>query len=101
MVPPAVGFLAPADRRRGPFGLGFGIVGQVLIVAVQNSVDCRQLGLAMAATNFFGAPGGAVCRSYPSGRYALRTIPRRQSGPRTRACARPNVSAINPRPSDR
>jgi EmrB/QacA subfamily drug resistance transporter len=42
------------------FGLGFGMVGQVLIVAVQNSVDRRQLGVAMAATSFFRALGGAV-----------------------------------------
>ncbi len=42
------------------FGLGFGTVGQVLIVAVQNAVDRRQLGVAMATTSFFRALGGAV-----------------------------------------
>jgi MFS family permease len=42
------------------FGLGFGMVGQVLIVAVQNGVDRRQLGVAMATTNFFRALGGAI-----------------------------------------
>jgi EmrB/QacA subfamily drug resistance transporter len=42
------------------FGLGFGMVTQVLIVAVQNSVDSRQLGIATAATGFFRALGGAV-----------------------------------------
>jgi predicted MFS family arabinose efflux permease len=42
------------------FGLGFGMVGQILIVAVQNSVDRRRLGVAMAATSFFRALGGAV-----------------------------------------
>ncbi|TMK99189.1 MAG: MFS transporter [Actinobacteria bacterium] len=42
------------------FGLGFGMVGQVLIVAVQNGVDRRELGVAMAATSFFRAVGGAV-----------------------------------------
>jgi EmrB/QacA subfamily drug resistance transporter len=42
------------------FGLGFGMVGQVLVVAVQNSVDRRRLGVAMATTNFFRALGGAV-----------------------------------------
>jgi len=42
------------------FGLGFGMVGQVLIIAVQNGVDRRQLGVAMAATSFFRALGGAV-----------------------------------------
>jgi EmrB/QacA subfamily drug resistance transporter len=44
----------------GVFGLGFGMVGQVLIVAVQNSVDPRRIGTAMAATNFFRGLGGAV-----------------------------------------
>ena len=42
------------------FGLGFGMVTQVLIVAVQNSVDRAQLGVATAATGFFRALGGAV-----------------------------------------
>src|SRR5579884_3751656 len=42
------------------FGLGFGMVGQVLIIAVQNSVQGRQLGQAMAITGFFRALGGAV-----------------------------------------
>jgi EmrB/QacA subfamily drug resistance transporter len=42
------------------FGLGFGMVGQVLIVAVQNGVDRRELGVAMATTSFFRALGGAV-----------------------------------------
>jgi EmrB/QacA subfamily drug resistance transporter len=42
------------------FGLGFGMVGQVLIVAVQNAVDRRELGVAMALTGFFRALGGAV-----------------------------------------
>jgi MFS family permease len=42
------------------FGLGFGMVTQVLIVAVQNSVDRRELGMATATTGFFRALGGAV-----------------------------------------
>jgi EmrB/QacA subfamily drug resistance transporter len=42
------------------FGLGFGMVGQVLIVAVQNSVDRRRLGIAMATTTFFRGLGGAI-----------------------------------------
>jgi EmrB/QacA subfamily drug resistance transporter len=42
------------------FGLGFGVVGQVLTVAVQNDVDRRQLGTAMAATSFFRGLGGAI-----------------------------------------
>lgn len=42
------------------YGLGFGLVTQVLIVAVQNSVERRELGVATAATGFFRALGGAV-----------------------------------------
>jgi EmrB/QacA subfamily drug resistance transporter len=42
------------------FGLGFGLVTQVLVVAVQNAVDRRQLGTATAVTSFFRALGGAV-----------------------------------------
>ncbi len=44
----------------GVFGLGFGMVGQVLTAIVQNGVERRQLGTAMATTNFFRALGGAV-----------------------------------------
>lgn len=42
------------------FGLGFGMVGQVLIVAVQNGTERRRLGIATATTGFFRALGGAV-----------------------------------------
>src|SRR3954470_3609517 len=42
------------------FGLGFGMVTQVLIVAVQNAVDRRELGMATATTGFFRALGGSV-----------------------------------------
>ncbi|MCC6833201.1 MAG: MFS transporter [Thermoleophilia bacterium] len=42
------------------FGLGFGMVTQILIVAVQNGVEQRQLGVATAATAFFRALGGAM-----------------------------------------
>jgi EmrB/QacA subfamily drug resistance transporter len=44
----------------GVFGLGFGMVTQVLIVAVQNTVDRRRLGIATAATTFFRGLGGAA-----------------------------------------
>jgi MFS family permease len=44
----------------GIFGLGFGMVSQVLIVAVQNSVEQQRLGIATAATSFFRGLGGAV-----------------------------------------
>ena len=42
------------------FGLGFGMVGQILITAVQNDVNRRMLGVATAATSFFRGLGGAV-----------------------------------------
>jgi EmrB/QacA subfamily drug resistance transporter len=42
------------------FGLGFGMVTQVFVVAVQNSVERRVLGVATATTAFFRALGGAV-----------------------------------------
>jgi MFS family permease len=42
------------------FGLGFGMVTQVLITAVLNTVERRELGIAMAVTGFFRGLGGAV-----------------------------------------
>jgi len=48
------------DIALAVFGLGFGMVTQILIVAVQNSVERRELGVATAVTGFFRALGGAV-----------------------------------------
>jgi MFS family permease len=42
------------------FGLGFGMVTQILVVAVQNGVERRDLGVATATAGFFRALGGAV-----------------------------------------
>jgi MFS family permease len=42
------------------FGLGFGMVGEVLILAVQNAVDPRDLGTATGAANLFRALGGSI-----------------------------------------
>jgi EmrB/QacA subfamily drug resistance transporter len=42
------------------FGLGFGMVSQILMVAIQNSVDRRDLGIATASANLFRALGGSV-----------------------------------------
>jgi EmrB/QacA subfamily drug resistance transporter len=42
------------------FGLGFGMVTQVLIMAVQNGVERRELGIATATAGFFRALGGAA-----------------------------------------
>ncbi|MGH2802468.1 MAG: MDR family MFS transporter [Thermoleophilaceae bacterium] len=44
----------------GVFGLGFGMVTQVLVTAVQNAVERRELGVATATAGFFRALGGAV-----------------------------------------
>ena len=67
------------------FGLGFGVVGQVLTVAVQNDVDRRQLGTAMAATTFFRGLGGAIGAAALGAVFAARagvTIPRGSGGRR-------------------
>jgi EmrB/QacA subfamily drug resistance transporter len=42
------------------FGLGFGLVSQILTVALQNAVDRRDIGIATASANLFRALGGAV-----------------------------------------
>jgi EmrB/QacA subfamily drug resistance transporter len=57
----------------GVYGLGFGMVGQVLIVAVQNSVDRRDGGVAMATTGFFRALGGAIGAAILGAVFAART----------------------------
>jgi EmrB/QacA subfamily drug resistance transporter len=41
------------------FGLGLGMVMQVLIIAVQNNVDYEELGTATSAVTFFRSIGGA------------------------------------------
>jgi len=41
-------------------GLGIGMVMQVLVLAVQNSVDRRDLGAATSGSTFFRSMGGAV-----------------------------------------
>jgi EmrB/QacA subfamily drug resistance transporter len=42
------------------FGAGFGMVSQVLTLAIQNAVDRRDLGIATASANLFRSLGGAV-----------------------------------------
>jgi EmrB/QacA subfamily drug resistance transporter len=42
------------------FGLGFGMVTQVLVTAIQNTVERGELGVATATAGFFRALGGAV-----------------------------------------
>ena len=54
------------------FGVGFGGVSQVLVMAVQNSVERRELGTATAATSFFRALGGAVGAAFLGAVFAAR-----------------------------
>ncbi|MEV6848424.1 MDR family MFS transporter [Actinoplanes sp. NPDC051411] len=42
------------------FGLGFGMVTQVLVLALQNGADRRDLGIATASANLFRSLGGSV-----------------------------------------
>ena len=42
------------------FGLGFGMVSQVLTIAIQNAVERSELGIATASANLFRSLGGAV-----------------------------------------
>jgi len=42
------------------FGVGFGGVTQVLVLAVQNGVERRDIGIATGSTNLFRALGGSV-----------------------------------------
>jgi EmrB/QacA subfamily drug resistance transporter len=55
------------------FGLGFGMVSQILIAAVQNSVQGREMGIAMATANFFRGLGGAVGAALLGAVFASRT----------------------------
>ena len=69
------------------FGLGFGMVGQVLIIAVHNSVDRRRLGVATAATGFFRALGGAVGAAVLGAVFAAHV----DGGPQSAAASRADV----------
>ena len=42
------------------FGFGLGLTTQVVVTAVQNSVDRRHMGVATAAVSFFRSMGGAI-----------------------------------------
>ena len=68
-------------------GLGLGLVMQVLVLAVQNDVDYRDLGVATAGATFFRSIGGCF------GVAILRRDLRQPAGPR----ARPDPRACRPR----
>ena len=42
------------------FGAGFGMVSQILMIAIQNAVDRRDIGIATASANLFRSLGGSV-----------------------------------------
>jgi EmrB/QacA subfamily drug resistance transporter len=42
------------------FGIGFGMVSQLLVLAIQNAVDRRDIGIATASANLFRSLGGSV-----------------------------------------
>ena len=42
------------------FGLGFGMVSQLLVLAIQNAVDRHDIGIATASANLFRSLGGSV-----------------------------------------
>jgi predicted MFS family arabinose efflux permease len=42
------------------FGVGFGMVSQVLVLAIQNAADRRDIGIATASANLFRGLGGAI-----------------------------------------
>ncbi|ASW56761.1 MDR family MFS transporter [Plantactinospora sp. KBS50] len=42
------------------FGTGFGLITQVLVLALQNGADRRDIGVATASANFFRSLGGSV-----------------------------------------
>ena len=50
------------------------MVGQVLVVAVQNDVDRRHLGTAMATTTFFRGLGGAIGAAVLYAVFAVRSV---------------------------
>jgi EmrB/QacA subfamily drug resistance transporter len=52
--------VAAASLTLVVFGAGFGMVTQVLTIAVQNAVDRSDLGIATATANLFRALGGSI-----------------------------------------
>jgi EmrB/QacA subfamily drug resistance transporter len=56
----ASGSRASAAAFMVVFGIGFGMVTQILVVAIQNAAQPREIGTATAAANLFRALGGSV-----------------------------------------
>ena len=58
------------------FGLGFGMVSQVLTIAIQNAVERSELGITTASANLFRSLGGVG-----GGRRVRRDLRERLAGP--------------------
>src|SRR3954451_14031895 len=69
------------------FGVGFGMFSQVLVVAVQNAADRRDIGIATASTNLFRALGGSVGVALFGSIFAARLTDWLQRVPRPEAVA--------------
>jgi hypothetical protein len=83
-------------------GLGLGLVMQVLVLAVQNDVEYRDLGVATAGTTFFRSIGGcfgvAICGAIFSNRLAeeLARIPGLPSGAASGRVTSSSVAQLPP-----
>ncbi len=80
-------------------GLGIGLVMQVLVLAVQNDVDYRNLGVATSGATFFRSIGGcfgvAICGAIFSNRLGAELAEPRE--PAVRARRRATSRAIRSR----
>jgi len=79
--------LAACSAMLVVFGIGFGMFSQVLVVAVQNAADRRDIGIATASTNLFRALGGSVGVALFGSIFAARMDAWIQRAPRPEAVA--------------
>ena len=77
------------------FGLGLGLVMQVLVLAVQNSVTYKDLGTATASANFFRMIGGSFGVAVFGAIYA-NVLPRRLEHHLGPLAAKSQLSALTP-----
>ena len=77
------------------FGLGLGLVMQVLVVAVQNAVPYEELGTATSGATFFRMIGGSLRHG------GVRRRLRQPGGPQRPACAAPEQGAGRLQPQRR
>ena len=82
------------------FGVGMGLIMQVLVVAVQNAVSYEDLGVATSSATFFRMIGGSFGTAVFGAIYAIvlnHTIaPDAGQGPGVRRCRSFNPQTINP-----